>query len=37
LGQIGDPAARDLILEAQADSDASVRSAAKIAARMLRL
>ncbi len=37
LGQIGDPSARDVILAAQKDSDASVRSAAKIAARMLRL
>ncbi len=37
LGQIGDPAASDVILDAQSDSDASVRSAAKIAARMLRL
>ncbi|MDF3066204.1 MAG: repeat protein [Polyangiaceae bacterium] len=37
LGQIGDPSARSVILEAQEDTDASVRSAAKIAARMLRL
>lgn len=37
LGQIGDPGARDVIVDAQADSDVSVRSAAKIAARMLRL
>jgi HEAT repeat protein len=37
LGQIGDGAARETILEAQRDSDASVRSAAKVAARMLRL
>jgi len=37
LGQIGDPAAKDAIVEAQSDSDASVRSAATIAARMLRL
>jgi len=37
LGQIGDPAAKDAIVDAQSDSDASVRSAATIAARMLRL
>lgn len=37
LGQIGDPAARSVILDAQRDGDASVRSAAKVAARMLRL
>ena len=37
LGQIGDPAAQDVILEAQHDSDASVRSAATISARLLRL
>ncbi|RYZ10040.1 MAG: hypothetical protein EOO73_00200 [Myxococcales bacterium] len=37
LGQIGDTAARSVILDAQQDSDVSVRSAAKIAARMLRL
>lgn len=37
LGQIGDPAAKDAIVEAQSDTDASVRSAATIAARMLRL
>jgi HEAT repeats len=37
LGQIGDPEARSVILEAQRDTDASVRSAAKIAARLLRL
>lgn len=37
LGQIGDPSARSVILDAQKDTDASVRSAAKIAARMLRL
>jgi len=37
LGQIGDPAAQDAIVAAQTDTDASVRSAANIAARMLRL
>jgi len=37
LGQIGDPAAQDAIVAAQTDTDASVRSAATIAARMLRL
>lgn len=37
LGQIGDPAARDVILDAQHEADPSVRSAANIAARMLRL
>jgi HEAT repeat protein len=37
LGQIGDPAARDVVVEAQSDSDVSVRSAAGVAARMLRL
>lgn len=37
LGQIGDPEARSVILEAQQDSDVSVRSAAKVAARLLRL
>jgi HEAT repeats len=37
LGQIGDPAAQDAIVDAQNDNDASVRSAANIAARMLRL
>jgi hypothetical protein len=37
LGQIGDPAAQDVILDAEKDSDQLVRSAAKISARMLRL
>jgi len=37
LGQIGDPAAKDAIVAAQTDTDASVQSAATIAARMLRL
>jgi len=37
LGQIGDPVAADVILAAQHDSDASVRSAAKVAAALLRL
>ena len=37
LGQIGDPGASDVILAAQNDSDASVRSAAKVSAAMLRL
>jgi HEAT repeat protein len=37
LGQIGDPAAQDVILAAEHDSDASVRSAAKVSARLLRL
>jgi hypothetical protein len=37
LGQIGDPAARDVIIEAKTDTDVSVRSAAAIAARLLRL
>jgi HEAT repeat protein len=37
LGQIGDPAAQDAIVAAQTDTDPSVRSAANIAARMLRL
>jgi HEAT repeat protein len=37
LGQIGDPAAADAIVAAQTDTDASVRSAATIAGRMLRL
>ena len=35
--QIGDPAARDAIVAAQSDSNASVQSSANIAARMLRL
>jgi HEAT repeat protein len=37
LGQIGDPEARTVILEAQDDTELSVRSAAKVAARLLRL
>jgi HEAT repeat protein len=37
LGQIGDPAARDVIVAGQADADPSVRSAANVSARMLRL
>lgn len=37
LGQIGNPDARDAILDAQHDSEPSVQSAAKIAARLLRL
>jgi hypothetical protein len=37
LGQIGDAAARDAVLDAGQDGDPSVRSAATIAARMLRL
>jgi HEAT repeat protein len=37
LGQIGDIEARDAILAAQADADPSVRSAATISGRMLRL
>ena len=37
LGQIGDPAARDVIAAAQQDDDASVRSAANVSARLLRL
>lgn len=37
LGQIGDAQARDAILDAEQDGDASVRSAAAIAGRMLRL
>jgi hypothetical protein len=37
LGQIGDPGARDVIEAAETDTDVSVRSAAKIAGRMLRL
>lgn len=37
LGQIGDIEARDAILAAQADADPSVRSAANISGRMLRL
>jgi hypothetical protein len=37
LGQIGDPEARDAIMDARTDSDPSVRSAAAIASRLLRL
>ena len=37
LGQIGDPAARDVIVAGQADADPSVRGAANVSARMLRL
>lgn len=37
LGQIGDPAAREVILDAQGDRDPSVRSAANVAGRLLRL
>jgi hypothetical protein len=37
LGQIGDPEARDAIIEARDDSDPSVRSAATISSRLLRL
>ncbi len=37
LGQIGDPVAADVILAAQHDSDASVRSAAKVSAALLRI
>ena len=37
LGQIGDPEARDVITAGQDDSDASVRSAANVSARLLRL
>ncbi len=37
LGQIGDPAARDVILAGQQDSNASVRSAANVSSRLLRL
>jgi HEAT repeats len=37
LGQIGDPEARDVIIAAQSDQDASVRSAANVSARLLRL
>jgi HEAT repeat protein len=37
LGQIGDPAARDVIAAGQDDPDASVRSAAHVSARLLRL
>jgi hypothetical protein len=37
LGQIGDPEARDAIVAGQEDADASVRSAANVSARLLRL
>jgi len=37
LGQIGDPEARDAIVAGQEDTDASVRSAANVSARLLRL
>jgi hypothetical protein len=37
LGQIGDPAATDVILAAQKERDTSVRSAANVSARLLRL
>lgn len=37
LGQIGDPVAADVILAARGDTDASVRSAAKVSASLLRL
>ncbi len=37
LGQIGDPEARDAILDARRDSDPSVQSAAAVASRLLRL
>ena len=37
LGQIGDPAAGDVVNDAKKDSDASVRSAAKVSARLLRI
>ena len=37
LGQIGDPEARDAILDARKDDDPSVRSAAAISSRLLRL
>jgi HEAT repeats len=37
LGQIGDPEARDAIVEAERDSDPSVRSAAAVSSRLLRL
>jgi len=37
LGQIGDPVAGDVILAARNDSDASVRSAAKVSSALLRL
>jgi HEAT repeat protein len=37
LGQIGDPAARDVIEAAQHDADPSVRGAANVSARLLRL
>ncbi len=37
LGQIGDPEARDAITAGQSDTDPSVRSAANVSARLLRL
>jgi HEAT repeat protein len=37
LGQIGDPEARDAIVAGQTDTDPSVRSAANVSARLLRL
>ena len=37
LGQIGDPEARDAIVAGQEDADVSVRSAANVSARLLRL
>jgi HEAT repeat protein len=37
LGQIGDPEARDAIVAGQQDADPSVRSAANVSARLLRL
>ncbi|HYQ17592.1 MAG TPA: HEAT repeat domain-containing protein [Polyangiaceae bacterium] len=37
LGQIGDPAAREVIRAAQQDADVSVHSAANVSARLLRL
>ena len=37
LGQIGDPAARDVIAAGKDDTDASVRSAALVSSRLLRL
>ena len=37
LGQIGDPEARDAIIAGQSDTDASVRSAANVSARLLLL
>jgi HEAT repeat protein len=37
LGQIGDPKARDAIVAGQHDADVSVRGAANVSARLLRL